>query len=207
MRIDAKIAALELKAGKVVAVPTDTVYGLAALLTHVEAIEALYILKGRPKHLPLIVQIAYLSQIYPFLNDVPEDFLKLTDHFWPGALTLVLPVKIELIPEQIRSGYKTVGFRIPAHPLLLEILEVTGPLVVTSANPSGSQAAISAEQVETYFGNMLPLIDGGIAKERIESTILLFEEGRWQLLRQGAISVEVLAEIIGYQPKVHKQEK
>ncbi len=166
-----------LTGGGVVALPTDTVYGLAATF---EAVDALFELKGRSRQSPILVLAANLDQIEPYLDNPPKSFFWLARDYWPGALTLVVSVKGDL-PQGVQME-GTCGFRIPNHPLALELLSQTGPLAVTSANLAGEPPARSADKVAFD----VPVLDGGPASGE-PSTILKWDGAKWQLLRTGKV--------------------
>lgn len=195
------ISALNLlQEGKVIAIPTDTVYGIAADMHKPNAIRRIFELKGRPNDKPLIILFSQLSQISHMIAEFPKDFDLLVKHFWPGALTLILPIHVDKVDTNIRVGLPTTGFRMPAHPLLLQLLQTSGPVVAPSANMSGHLPAISAEKVEQDFGSYFPVLDGGTCTKGKESTILNFKEGSWHILRQGAIDASEIAKVLGYEP-------
>ncbi len=196
MRLSAPEAIEQIKQGKVVAIPTETVYGLAARFDHLDAIEQIFQLKGRPHNNPLIIHLADLSQLGDFVIDWPEGLTSLARAFWPGPLTIVLPIDKQHIPSLVRAGLPTAAFRVPNHPLAKEILEQTGPLVMPSANLSGRPSATSYLHVEEDFGVDFPVVDGGSCRHGVESTIVLAQKGEWHLLRHGAVSIAQLAEIL-----------
>lgn len=173
--------------GEPVALPTETVYGLAAPLNQPETIDKIFSLKGRPKNNPLIIHLSSLSQILPYINFLPESASLLANAFWPGPLTLILPIKEGSIPQNVTAGLKTAAFRIPNNPLSLAIIEKIGPLVMPSANISGKPSATQASHVENDFGANFPVVDGGPCSHGLESTILMEINGFWKILRQGAI--------------------
>ena len=184
--------------GEVVAIPTDTVYGLAALATDQAAVKKLFIIKGRPSSNPLVTLLASADQISLFADDLPLYFKELTSRFWPGGLTLALPVKKGSVLEIVRAGLSTAGFRVPNHDAVLALLEQTGPLVAPSANLSGEPPALTATEVESIFGDDFPILDGLDLGGRetgkgTPSTVLSFTQNKWAILRQGAISAEELA--------------
>lgn len=202
MRLSIQAAASLLDQGVVVAVPTETVYGLAASIKHMSAIREIFRIKGRPQDNPLIVHAASSDEVEKMAKEVPEGFKTLADVFWPGPLTLVLPADLGSVPEVARAGLPTAGFRVPSHPITRELLKLTGPLVMPSANLSGRPSATSAGHVEADFGSEFPLLDGGQCHQGVESTILYWSNGRWSVIRLGAIPVEAIAEILGYVPEV-----
>lgn len=207
MRIKVDKGVELLKSGKVVAVPTETVYGLAASLNQPKAIEDIFLLKGRPANNPLIIHVDVAEKILDFALNLPPDFIKLSGTFWPGPLTLVLPIRENTIPNIVRAGLSTAAFRIPSHPLARELLQKTGPLVMPSANLSGRPSSTSAVHVEQDFGIDFPVIDGGSCQQGLESTILYFDHHQWQIIRLGALSPEAFIPLLGYEPKVIKLMK
>lgn len=213
MRISKEQAINRLCQGQVVAIPTETVYGLAASIKHEAAIEAIFALKGRPQNNPLIVHVAGPDHVHPMDALVPyikgriDGLEKLVEAFWPGALTLVLPVRQEAISSIARAGLTTAAFRMPLHPVAQAILAQTGPLVAPSANRSGSPSSTCVEHVETDFGEAFPVVDGGMCESGVESTILIVDEGRWRVGRLGAIAPETLALCLGYLPEWNALEK
>ncbi len=207
MRIDQQSAIIRLNSGGVVALPTETVYGLAASLRRPRAIERVFRLKGRPADNPLIVHISSSDQILPYVQDLPPLFDFLKDKYWPGALTFILPAVVELVPEIVRAGLPTIGVRMPAQLDTLRVISATGPLVMPSANLSGRPSATSAIHVEEDFGNEFPVLDGGDCPKGIESTILLFSGSKWVVARQGAVSIEDIENTLGYRPDYQQEGK
>ena len=189
-----------LENGKVVAIPTETVYGLAASLSHSEAIEQIFALKGRPSKNPLIVHVADISQVSYYSREIPQDFDKLARAFWPGPLTMVIPSEPQWVPTTVRAGLPTVAFRIPSHPLTLQVLNRVGPLVMPSANLSGKPSATRPEHVEVDFGEDFPVLNGGNSLRGLESTILFHRKDKWEICRLGALTPEAFTPILGYEP-------
>lgn len=202
MRISLLEAARLLDSGHVVAVPTETVYGLAGSLKHPEAVDEIFSLKGRPSNNPLIIHVGDVDQIASFVSIFPEGFQQLATAFWPGPMTLVLPLKEGTVPGKVRANLPTAAFRIPSHPLALRLLAVSGPLVMPSANLSGSPSATSPEHVEIDFGFSFPVLDGGACSKGLESTILIEQEGQWRIIRQGSLPPEAFETALGYRPQV-----
>ncbi len=202
MRIDLTEAANKLKNGEVVALPTETVYGLAASINHPAAVENIYQLKGRPSNNPLIIHTSTTSEIYPYLSKDYPDFNILAQNFWPGPMTLVLPIDPELISEKIRANLHTAAFRIPKQPLILSLLSQTGPLVMPSANLSGKPSSTRPEHIEDDFGAGFPLVDGGSCECGLESTILFNVDNTWVIIRQGALAAEDFEKVLGYIPQI-----
>ncbi|MFT4554603.1 MAG: L-threonylcarbamoyladenylate synthase, partial [Chlamydiales bacterium] len=172
MRVELAQAAKYLKEGKIVGIPTETVYGLAASVFDPDAIESLYVLKERPRTNPLITQVGSIEDLRVFTENFPDGFEALANKFWPGTLTLVLPINEDSVPSPVRGGLLSAAFRIPGHPLTLALLKESGPLAVPSANKSGSPPATCVEHLESDFGKDFPVLDGGICEGGIESTIL-----------------------------------
>lgn len=202
MRITIDQAKQLLLGEEVVAVPTETVYGLAACLHCPDAIKKIYILKGRPSNNPLIIHVSSPEEIQPFITHTPPFFKELAEAFWPGPLTLILPIHEDKVPTILRAGLPTAGFRVPSHPLARELIKLSGPLVMPSANLSGRPSSTSFSHVEDDFGPHFPVLDGGFCNEGLESTILLFRESRWVLARLGALSADEFIPILGYRPVV-----
>lgn len=208
MELSKKEAIEALKKGEVVALPTETVYGLAASIYHLEGIEKIFALKGRPLQNPLIIHSSCLSMISDFIQTpLPPQFDELANHFWPGPLTLVLPVKEEMVPPLVRASLASCGFRVPLLPLTREIIEETGPLVMPSANLSGRPSATSPEAIVEDFGASFPFVNGGNSKKGVESTILIFYEAEWKIGRLGAISPEELMPFLGYLPQIIEKKE
>jgi L-threonylcarbamoyladenylate synthase len=182
----------------VVAIPTETVYGLAGNIYSEKAIRKIFEVKQRPLFNPLIVHIPSIDQLEKVAREFPIKAQKLAEAFWPGSLTLILPKKLNL-PEIVTGGKDTVGVRIPNHPVTLSLLkQVSFPLAAPSANPYNRISPTSSDHVKTYFGNILPMVlEGGECKNGIESTIIGFENNEAILYRLGAISVEDIEKIIG----------
>jgi len=201
MRTTLSEAVSLLLSSHVVAVPTETVYGLAACLNHPTAIEKIFALKKRPKSNPLIIHIANSNDLNRYVIEFPPGFEALAEKFWPGPLTCILPVNT-LIPSEARAGLKTAGFRIPEHPLARRLLEETGPLVMPSANLSGKPSGTRPEHVEEDFGANFPVLDGGVCAKGLESTILFFQNTQWVVVRLGALPPEAFCSVLGYVPDV-----
>ncbi len=180
-----------LETGAVVAIPTDTVYGLAASFFKKEAINKIFDLKKRASTNPLVLFIKDAKEIDPFVSKIPDGGKSLMNAFWPGPLTLILPSK----------EVSTIAIRIPNHPLILSLLEKTGPLFVTSANISGETPKKSITEIEELFGSAFPVLDGELPKIGIASTILSFENNLWQIDRPGPLSSEDFFPILGYATK------
>ncbi len=187
-----------LEAGELVAIPTETVYGLAANGLNAEAVLKIYKAKNRPQFNPLILHVPYLSEAKKLVQFFPEKALILAEHFWPGPLTLVLP-KRDIVPDIVSAGHNTVAIRIPNHPLTLQLLrQLDFPLAAPSANPSGYISPTSAQHVEQQLGdNVKYVLDGGNCTVGVESTIVKVTEDEVTILRYGGLSVEDIEALIG----------
>ena len=177
--------------GQPVAVPTETVYGLAADATSGEAVARIYEAKGRPSFNPLIVHVSGLEQGCE-LGAFDEQAVALAKEHWPGPLTLVVPLKPNApIASLVTAGLPTIGIRVPAHPVMQALLKAVGrPLAAPSANASGSISPTRAEHVRASLGGRIPLIlDGGPTERGLESTIVAATGGPLRLLRPGPITV------------------
>ena len=186
--------------GKVVAFPTETVYGIGADATNAKAVAKIFELKGRPSDHPLIVHIADPENLEDWAYDVPPAARKLADHFWPGPLTLILKTAPRM-PSLVTGGDETVGLRCPSHPiaqaLLREFAAVgSGAIAAPSANKFGHVSPTTAKHVRDEFGPDLYLLDGGDCDVGLESTILDFSRGMPVLLRPGAVTRQDIADLI-----------
>ena len=195
---DIKKAAELLKKDKLVAIPTETVYGLAANALESSAVAEIFRAKKRPTFDPLIVHSDSIEKLKKYVANFPPKAEKLAKHFWEGALTLVLE-KNDMIPDLVTSGLSSVAVRIPNHPLTLALLKsLDFPLAAPSANPFGYISPTSAQHVETMLGDEISyILDGGNCDLGIESTIVSFEKDEVIILRKGAISIEKIEEVIG----------
>ena len=191
-------AAELLRQGEVVALPTETVYGLAANALNPEAVARIYELKGRPAFNPIIVHVCSIEMARSCVREWPAVARKLADAFWPGPLTLVLP-RSEEIPDIVTARGRTVGVRWPRHPLMQEVIRLCGfPLAAPSANRSTEISPTSAEHVRKSFGNLIPLIvDGGQSQVGIESTVLDLSVRPPRILRPGMIHAESIIAVTG----------
>jgi L-threonylcarbamoyladenylate synthase len=187
-----------LKKGQVVALPTETVYGLAANALNVEAVERIYEVKGRPTHNPLIVHVASLAMARDCVADWSPDAGNLARKFWPGPLTIVLR-RSEKIPNVVTAGGSTVGVRWPLHPLMRRVIEQCEfPLAAPSANLSNQVSPTNSEHVLHGLGGRIPLIvDAGPTSFGIESTVVDLSSDVPRVLRPGMISAKQISEVVG----------
>jgi L-threonylcarbamoyladenylate synthase len=186
-----------LKAGKLVAFPTETVYGLGADATNSDAVLSIYETKGRPRFNPLIVHCADLAMAEELVAFSP--LARRLSQFWPGPLTLVLPKKSDArLSDLVTAGLDTVGVRVPAHPLAIALIRAAGtPLAGPSANPSGKLSPTTAEQVRKAFHGLVPVLDGGPCTAGVESTILAVNGDMVTQLRAGALPRREIEAAIG----------
>ena len=186
-----------LKAGQVVAIPTETVYGLAADATNENALRQIYAIKQRPMDNPLIVHIADASQVANWAAECSPLAQKLANAFWPGPFTLVLPAK-DSVSAIVRANQPTVALRVPNHPLALQVLKQSGlSLAAPSANKFTQLSPTTAAHVSLSLGESQDVLDGGACSVGIESTIVSVNGDDWQLLRLGMITQTEIQEIAG----------
>ena len=187
-----------LKAGALVAFPTETVYGLGANALDEKAAAKIYAAKGRPSDNPLIIHIADMKDLELITEEVPEAAIKLADKFWPGPLTMVLK-KSAAVPYGTTGGLDTVAVRMPSHPIALEMIRHGGGYIAApSANTSGRPSPTLASHVADDMDGIIPLIlDGGAVGIGIESTIVDLTDGLPTILRPGFITKEMLEEVVG----------
>ena len=194
-------ASAALKAGHLIAIPTETVYGLGADATNQSAVKRIYEVKGRPEDHPLIVHIASLDQMDQWAIDIPEFAIKLARDFWPGPMTLVLRRSAKA-KDFITAGQETVALRVPAHPIALALLkEFNEGIAAPSANRFGSVSPTTAEAVEEELGEYLSpedlILDGGQCLVGVESTIIDCTKATPFILRPGAVSAAMIEESTG----------
>lgn len=192
-----EIAAL-LKKGEAVAIPTETVYGIAADCFNESAVMKIFEAKGRPSDNPLIVHIARKEELSLLVKEIPEKVNELTDKYWPGPLTIILPKK-DTVSDRVSGGLSTVAVRMPSHPVAKAIIEAAGvPLAAPSANISGFPSPTSACYVtDDMYGRLPAIVDGGDCDFGIESTVITLATDPPMLLRPGAVTYEQLTEILG----------
>lgn len=194
------VAAAALKEGEIVSFPTETVYGLGAIATSQEAVLKVFKAKGRPSDNPLIVHISDIHQMISTIEEVPDVALKLAKAFWPGPLTMILKAKPEIYAPALSAGLPTVSFRMPNHPLTLELITKVGiPLVGPSANLSTKPSPTKVEHVfEDMNGRIFGIVDGGSSTVGVESTVIdLTNEIGPMILRPGVITKEQIESVIG----------
>jgi len=191
-------AVAALRAGEVIGLPTETVYGLAADAMNPAAVARIFALKGRPLDHPLIVHIAGIEQLPRFAREIPNSARQLAAAFWPGPLTLILRRQAD-VPDAVTGDQDTVGLRAPAHPLAQQVLRAfAGGLAAPSANRFGRISATRAEHVREEFGAQVPLLlDGGPCRIGIESSIVDLSAQTPRILRPGAISRAQIEAVIG----------
>ncbi|EDP72491.1 translation factor, SUA5-family protein [Flavobacteriales bacterium ALC-1] len=196
-----------LTAEELVAIPTETVYGLAGNIYSEKAIKSIFETKQRPFFNPLIVHIPSLDYLEKIVAYIPEKGKLLAEAFWPGPITLVLKKKT-IIPDIITAGKDTVAVRVPNHPLTLELLnQLDFPLAAPSANPFSSISPTTAEHVETYFMDKIKMVlDGGACKSGIESTIIGFEDDEPIIYRLGSTPIEAIENVVGKIEVKNKKE-
>lgn len=188
-----------LQEGRLVAIPTETVYGLAGNALNADAVASIFATKKRPSFDPLILHTDSLEKISGFVEEIPPLARKLADKFWPGPLTILFKKKA-LIPDLVTSGLDTVAVRIPNHPLTLSLLEsIDFPLAAPSANPFGYVSPTSPAHVQQQLGEAIPyILDGGDCEVGVESTIVSFEQARPTVLRMGGLAIESIEEVLGH---------
>lgn len=191
-------AAELLRAGEVVGMPTETVYGLAANALDGAAVAKIFAAKGRPQDNPLIVHIADRDQLETLVRAVPESTKKLADRFWPGPMTMILP-KAGCIPDEVSAGLDTVGIRMPSHPVARALIRAAGvPLAAPSANLSGRPSTTTSGHVLEDLGGRIPaVLEGGPCAVGVESTVISLAGDKPRLLRPGGVSLEQLREVLG----------
>ena len=189
-------AAELLKAGKVVGIPTETVYGLGANALDVNAVADIFKAKGRPQDNPLIVHIADIKTLETLAFDVPDLAYKCAEAFWPGPLTMILK-KRKIIPDVTSGGLDTVGIRMPSNRYARKIIEYSGlPIAAPSANLSGSPSPTTAMHVFNDMNGRIPaIVDGGMSAVGVESTVIAFDNDSIRILRPGFVSREDLLDI------------
>ena len=192
------VAANILREGGLVAIPTETVYGLGANGLDEQAVAKIFIAKGRPQDNPLILHVADAIQMEDFAHDIPAEAYLLAEKFWPGPLTMILPAK-DIVPRSTTGGLTTVGIRCPDNETTREIIRLAGvPVAAPSANTSGKPSTVTAQHVRhDHEGKIDAVVDGGHSRVGVESTIVDLTEKPARLLRPGGITPEQLIAVLG----------
>ena len=194
-----------LKQGEVVAVPTETVYGLAGDCTNPETIKKIFMAKGRPADNPLIVHISNMEMLDGIVEEIPEDAKKLANAFWPGPLTIVMKKGTKVCKETC-AGLNSVGVRMPSHPVARNIIELSNtPFAAPSANISGKPSPTNAEDVFEDMNGKIPLIlDGGMCDAGVESTVISVLDNTPIILRPGMVTKEQIEQVLSKSINVAK---
>ncbi|WP_423783046.1 L-threonylcarbamoyladenylate synthase [Ferrimicrobium acidiphilum] len=191
-----------LRAGRVVALPTETVYGLAADASNRTAVARVFAVKGRPVDHPLIVHLGQGANLAQWAKHIPDQALRLAEVFWPGPLTMIFE-RHSSVPDEVTGGLNTVALRVPDHPVFQKLLRLfDGGVAAPSANRFGCVSPTTAVDVWSSLGAAVDLIvDGGPCEIGIESTIVAFEGDEAVILRPGGASSEAIANVLGYRPR------
>ena len=192
-------AARLIRDGALVAIPTETVYGLGANALDPDAVLRIFEAKGRPQDNPLILHIADPEEMTRYCRDIPETAWKLAERFWPGPLTMVLPVRRDIVPGRTTANLDTAAIRCPEVAVTREIIRRSGvPIAAPSANLSGKPSTTTAAHVlHDHDGRIDAIVDGGPCRVGVESTIVDLTEDRPRLLRPGGVTPEELVEVLG----------
>ena len=198
-----------LREGECVALPTETVYGLAADASDINAVDKIFKAKGRPKNHPLIVHIPNISHLQQWAKAIPKNAYLLAEHFWPGPLTLLLN-KADNVPDTVTGGLDTIALRVPSHPLFLAVLmQLNKGLAAPSANRYKQLSPTIAEQVmQGLNGRIAAVLDGGPCEHGLESTIVDLVSPKRRILRAGPITQQQIQTVLGENvetPKSHKE--
>ena len=206
---EVKEAAKLIQDGQLVAFPTETVYGLGADATNEKAVKHVYEAKGRPSDNPLIVHVASQKMVKEYAATIPEKAQKLMDHFWPGSLTIILPVKEGTLSKTVTGGLSTVAFRFPDCQPTLDLIQEAGvPIVGPSANTSGKPSPTTANHVyHDLNGKIAGILDNGATKVGVESTIIDMSTDQPVILRPGAVTQADIEGVIGSIELNHHQVK
>lgn len=199
-----------LRNGQIVAFPTETVYGLGAVASNEKAVASVYQVKGRPSDNPLIVHVSSVDQVTAVVESFPTVAKKLTDAFWPGPLTIILPVKEGIFAPSVTGGRKTVAFRMPDHPLALALINACQePIVGPSANKSGRPSPTKVSHVmDDFDGQIAGVCDGGMTHIGLESTVLdVSAPDKLSILRPGFVSKEAIEDALGLNVQVVSEQE
>lgn len=193
-----EIAAELIRNGQLVAIPTETVYGLGANGLDEQAVADIFRAKGRPQDNPLILHVAEPGEITKFCHSIPQSAWDLAEAYWPGPLTMVLPAR-DIVPKRTTGGLNTVAVRCPNNQVTRQIIQLSGvPIAAPSANLSGKPSTTTAQHVlHDHDGNIAAIVDGGPCSVGVESTIVDLTEERPRLLRPGGITPEQLKAVLG----------
>lgn len=196
--VDIERAAAFLRKGQLVAIPTETVYGLAGNALDVKSVSSIFETKNRPSFDPLILHVASLEQVSLFVSEFPEKLKCLAEAFWPGPLTVLLPRKAS-VPDLVTSGLDRVAVRVPNHPLTLALLaQLDFPLAAPSANPFGYISPTQAAHVAAQLGSQVPyILDGGACAVGLESTIVGMEGEQVVIYRLGGLELSEIESLVG----------
>lgn len=186
---DIQDAVKKLKNGEVIGFPTETVYGIGTLITNTTVLKEIYKIKGRAKEKPLQILISDINQINRLVKEIPKKARAIIQKHFPGSITLLL-FKSDVVPASITRGSDKVGIRMPNHKLMLELLNICGPIAATSANKSGDTPAINAKEVSEKLPEIEFILDGGPCPIGISSTVADATEDPPKILRQGTIKLE-----------------
>lgn len=195
---DIETAVALLNSNQVIAIPTETVYGLAGNALNTSTVEKIYQIKNRPLKNPLILHLGDTSELNKYVKNIPALAEKLVEHFCPGPLTLLLPKK-DIIPDIVTAGLQNAAVRFPNHPTALALLrKLSFPLAAPSANPFGYISPTSAEDVKRMLSDKIDyILDGGICQKGIESTIIGFQNNQPVLYRHGSVSIDEIESVAG----------
>lgn len=187
-----------LRDGGVIALPTDTLYGISANALDADAASKVFTVKGREERSPLPIFVSDVDDIFRYGRDVPDVAVRLAELFWPGKLTIVV-AKSDLIPSVVSGGFDTVGLRVPDHPVPREIVrELGAPITATSANVSGKPPLTTASDVMAELGGRLELVfDGGALSPSLPSTVINVATDPPRILREGAVSQSSIQQLAG----------
>jgi len=195
-------AAQLIQAGQVVAIPTDTFYGLAANPFNDAAVERIFAMKGRPQNMPLLLLVDSVEMARELAKELPPQFHRLAERFWPGPLTIVVEASAK-VPARVTGETGRIGLRLPAAAIPRALVKQAGvPITGTSANRTGETECASAQEVEQRLGESVPMIlDGGVSRANRTSTVVSVRTDSWELLREGAIAADQIAAVL--RPRNH----
>jgi L-threonylcarbamoyladenylate synthase len=190
-------AARLLKDFELVAFPTETVYGLGALANSSQAVQKIFIAKGRSNRNPLLVHVSNIDQVESIVREIPASAKLLMEYFWPGPLSIILPAREE-VPSLVRGGKDNVGLRMPSHPVALALIDKVGPIAAPSANLSGRPSPLNALHVRADLdGKIAAVLDAGKTGIGLESTLVEYDNDYYRVLRLGGLPLTDLQNVIG----------